>query len=73
MTVPIRSMKPSVTVAFDPDIRPIIRDGGQLVCRACCDLMQVHPCDNGCCAMTTCCAGHPQIMIRNGKMVGTSA
>lgn len=67
-------MKPNVTVAFDADIRPtmILPGGGRI--RACCDMMIVlGSCANGCCAMTWCQAGHAQILIKDRKVVATSA
>lgn len=65
-------MKPTVTVTFDSDILPRI-EGAQFVCRSCCDLVQLRLCEKGCCVETWCPAGHPQILIRDGKVVGTSA
>lgn len=67
-------MKPNVTVHFDPDIRPVLDMPGGGKVRVCCELMTViRSCAKGCCAVTWCQAGHPQIAIENGKVVGTSA
>lgn len=44
----------------------------QYVCRLCCGLVILQPCENGCCVITHC-PRHPSIMIRQGKVVGTSA
>lgn len=66
-------MKPTVTVNFDPDLTPQIDTKPRQIA-ACCGVMAIRAsCQNGCCAETWCCAGHPQILIRNGKVVGTSA
>lgn len=66
-------MRANVTVSFSPTIEPQVIAGAKFVCAACCDLVQLHHCDNGCCIVTTCPAGHPQIMIKDGKVMGTSA
>lgn len=69
-------MKPNITVTFDPEIQPQLemRPGSKFVCVACCDLVQIRPCRAGdCCIETWCPAGHPQVLIIQGKVVGTSA
>lgn len=67
-------MKPNVTVHFDPDIRPIVTLAGGGKIRACCDLMTViNSCRDGCCIVTWCSAGHPQIFVAKGKVTATSA
>lgn len=44
----------------------------KFVCRMCCADARMDRCDNGCCVITVC-AKHPSIMIRDGKVIGTSA
>jgi hypothetical protein len=51
---------------------PNERAYAQFVCHACCAKVRLHACDNGCCIITEC-PDHPHIMIRDGKVVGTSA
>lgn len=60
----------SVTVAFAPEIAPPKPEPRCL--RLCCDRVRLMHCDNGCC-VTTYCDRHPWVMIRDGKVVGTSA
>lgn len=61
-----------VNVTFDHVIGEAKQRDGTFVCYACCGKVQFDHCDNGCCVETWC-PDHPQIMIRNGKVVGTSA
>lgn len=63
-------LKASVTVSFDPEIRPQIA-GAQFVCHACCDLVRLRVNENGFCI--TECPHHPSVMIRGNKVMGTSA
>lgn len=50
---------------------PSVADAPRFVCNACCDRCQLIVNENGLCI--TQCEFHPQIMIRDGKVVGTSA
>ena len=49
-----------------------IPNQAKFVCQACCVKGRIQKCDNGCC-ITTNCPDHPSILIRDGKVVGTSA
>lgn len=48
------------------------RPPAKFVCRMCCADARMDRCDNGCCVITVC-AKHPSIMIRDGRVIGTSA
>lgn len=67
-------MKPTVTVTFDADIEPAIerREGSVYVCKACCALVRLCAVDEQT-VESWCPAGHPSVMMRDGKVIGTSA
>lgn len=70
-------MSVNLTVTFAPEIdrRALetlaIRNGSKFVAYMCCE--HAHLKMDGPDIVTCCHAGHPSFMIRNGKVVGTSA
>ena len=49
-----------------------IPNTAKFVCNLCCAKGRIQQCENGCC-VTTNCPDHPSVLIRDGKVVGTSA
>lgn len=66
---------PNVAASYDAQARPIVerRTDMRFICFACCPCMVMVPSRDGRAVMTVCPAGHPQIAIEDGKVVGTSA
>lgn len=62
----------AMTVDWDRLAQEANHRPAKFVCRMCCSDARMDRCDNGCCIITVC-AKHPSIMIRDGKVIGTSA
>jgi hypothetical protein len=71
------AVMPEMTInwAFIEDLEkplyPVVREA-KFICKACCSEVRITRCDNGCCVATYC-PKHPSILIKDGKVVGTSA